>query len=88
MKHFDQKRKENAGGAAKRMHNIMRDALRSTLLMQVPNHYTKGVMPLKLRDPFWVLGWRIIGCCATRQRCIERPSLPLSALFHPWLRSF
>ena len=53
MKHFDQTGKENAAGAAKPMHNIMKDALRFTLLMQVPNHYTKGVMPLKLGDPFW-----------------------------------
>ena len=53
MNHFDQEGKGNAAGAAKQMQNIMTDALRSTLLMRVPNHYTQGVMPLKLGDPFW-----------------------------------
>ena len=42
MKHFDQKGKENAAGAAKPMHNIMRDALRSTLLMQSQATIPKG----------------------------------------------
>ena len=52
MTRFDRKGKESAAGAVKPMQNIMRDALRPTLLRWPPNHDTIRVLPLELTDPF------------------------------------